>query len=90
MFVRFAWEDPDFRSGRWDNNFTLMRWKDPIDCLLSKMFFQLDLPPYRTEDELRSDYFLPSTMGRYGFSLMRCNYMRPWTTAGMTKSIEQF
>ncbi len=56
MFVRFAWGRSRLpRSGQWDNNFTLMRCGvDPNRLPVAHTcFFQLDLPPYRTEDELR-------------------------------------
>jgi hypothetical protein len=61
MFVRFAWGRSRLpRSGHWDNNFTLMRCgSDPNRLPVAHTcFFQLDLPPYRTEDELRERLLL--------------------------------
>jgi len=61
MFVRFAWGRSRLpRSGHWDNNFTLMRCGvDPNRLPVAHTcFFQLDLPPYRTEDELRERLLL--------------------------------
>lgn len=61
MFVRFTWGRSRLpRSGRWENQFTIVKCGTDTDRLpvAHTCFFQLDLPPYETEDDLRMKLLL--------------------------------
>ena len=72
MFVRFAWGRSRLpRTGKWENSFTLMKCgSDPNRLPVAHTcFFQLDLPPYRSEEEMREKLLIAINDGAGGMLL---------------------
>jgi len=66
LFVRFAWGRSRLPRGRWSHSLTLTRVNVGEDRLplAHTCFFQIELPPYRTEARMREKLLVATTYGQ--------------------------